>query len=55
MTPTQIAQWLTIAAMILAGGIWLGKLQQQVTDQKGRVDQQNVYFHGSVNPVPGAK
>lgn len=32
MSPRDVAQWLVIAAMLVSGGIWLGKLQQQVTD-----------------------
>lgn len=48
MTGKDVATWITIGAMLIGAGIWLGKLQQQVTDMQ-QIDQ---YLHGDVR-VPG--
>lgn len=50
MKPAQLVVWLTIAGMLLGAGIWLGKLQQEVSDMH-KVD---LYLHGHVN-VPEVK
>lgn len=34
MTPKDVLQWLTIAGMLLSGGIWLGHLQDQVNGNR---------------------
>ena len=44
MSTNQAAQWLAIAAAILTAGMWLGKLQQQVTD----IQAEQTYFHGEL-------
>ena len=43
MTGKDVATWISIGAMLIGAGIWLGKLQQQVSDMK--TEQQ--YFHGT--------
>jgi hypothetical protein len=47
--PKDVVIWATIAAMILAGGIWLGKLQQQVAD----MEKADYYLHGTVSVPQG--
>lgn len=51
MSPKDFAQWLVIAAMLVSGGIWLGKLQQQVTDGA----KQFQYVNGTITVPTEAK
>lgn len=39
MKSKDVVQWLTIAAMLIGGGMWLGKLQQ-------RMDDNDSFYHG---------
>lgn len=48
MTVKDVATWATIAALILAGGIWLGRLQQEVAD----MEKADYYLHGTVQVPP---
>jgi len=50
MSAKDVALWLTLASMILTAGIWLGRLQQQVSDI--RAEQE--YLHGKIH-VPDRK
>ena len=47
MSGKDVATWLTIGAMLIGAGIWLGKLQQQVSDMNAKSHAQQVYYHGS--------
>lgn len=38
----DLAPWLTLAGAILAAGMWLGALQQRVT----QIEFENRYYHG---------
>lgn len=51
MTGKDVATWLTIGAMLIGAGIWLGKLQQQVTDMKAVAD----YMHGDITVPKGTQ
>ena len=40
---TQFGPWL---AMLLTAGMWLGRLQQQVSDLR----EHDTYYHGQLHP-----
>lgn len=42
MRATDLAPWLTLAAAILAAGMWLGSLQQRVS----QLEFESRYYHG---------
>lgn len=43
MTPSQLAPWLTLAAAVLAAGMWLGRLDQRVA----AVEAEQRFLHGT--------
>ena len=49
----QVVTWLTLGAMLIGAGIWLGKLQQQVSDMSQKQNNALIYYHGSADvPAP---
>lgn len=45
----QVVTWLTLGAMLIGAGIWLGKLQQQVSDMSAKQTNSLIYYHGSAD------
>ena len=51
MKAAQLAPWLTLAAAILAAGMWLGGLQQQTrsnTERISNLESEQHYLHGAI-------
>jgi len=49
----DVLTWLTLAGVLLGAGIWLGKLQQQVSDMSQKQTNSLIYYHGSAYvPAP---
>lgn len=42
MTPKDVLPWLTLVATLLAAGMWLGKMQQQIVD----LQDSRAFYHG---------
>ena len=49
----DMVTWVTMGAMLIGAGIWLGKLQQQVSDMSQKQINSLIYYHGSAYvPAP---
>lgn len=45
MKPSEVVAWATIAAMLLAGGMFLGRIEQRIR----QLESKQLYLHGDIH------